>query len=313
MVDRTDDGPAPETEVTKSFRPEGALAHDVPPWKAGYLVGIVVIIGLVAGARTVAGWEIDSTATVTRVIDGDTFDSDPAGRIRLADIDAAESDEPGYAEARDYLSGLIEDRLVYLDVDDVYVTDPYNRIVAVVYVRHNATHLLNVNRALLDGGFAIVSDYANEFDPASWSPYVLYPSEPPEEPTPLTVSAGADPIQGSVPLTVAFSASASGGTPPYTFFWQFGDGGSSALANPSHTYASAQTYTVTLTVTDSAARTVMKTMQVAVSGPLVTPSGSSLVPIVAVVAGVLVGLAVGSTLVVLQSRRRRVPPPRRSV
>ena len=32
--------------------------------------------------------------------------------------------------------------------------------------------------------------------------------------------------------------------------WTFGDGGTSTLANPSHTYAAAGSYTATLTVTD---------------------------------------------------------------
>src|SRR5207247_5991696 len=33
--------------------------------------------------------------------------------------------------------------------------------------------------------------------------------------------------------------------------WTFGDGGTSTAANPSHTYATGGTYTVTLTVTDN--------------------------------------------------------------
>ncbi len=33
--------------------------------------------------------------------------------------------------------------------------------------------------------------------------------------------------------------------------WDFGDGGTSSQANPSHTYAAAGSYTVTLTVTDN--------------------------------------------------------------
>ena len=35
--------------------------------------------------------EIDDAATVYRVVDGDTFDAFPVGRIRLADIDAPDS------------------------------------------------------------------------------------------------------------------------------------------------------------------------------------------------------------------------------
>ncbi len=52
--------------------------------------------------------------------------------------------------------------------------------------------------------------------------------------------------------TFNFSESSTGGVAPYTYNWDFGDGNTSTLANPSHTYSNAGTYTVTLTVTDDA-------------------------------------------------------------
>lgn len=51
-------------------------------------------------------------------------------------------------------------------------------------------------------------------------------------------------------LTVQF-LNQSTGTPPLFHFWNFGDGTTGAAANPAHTYASAATYTVVLTVTNS--------------------------------------------------------------
>jgi gliding motility-associated-like protein len=41
------------------------------------------------------------------------------------------------------------------------------------------------------------------------------------------------------------------GTGPYTYTWDFGDGGSSTLMNPTHDYTATGTYTVKLTVTDA--------------------------------------------------------------
>jgi gliding motility-associated-like protein len=41
------------------------------------------------------------------------------------------------------------------------------------------------------------------------------------------------------------------GAGPYTYSWDFGDGGSSALASPTHDYLATGTYTVKLTVTDA--------------------------------------------------------------
>lgn len=67
----------------------------------------------------------------------------------------------------------------------------------------------------------------------------------------------ATPVSGSAPLTVTFTDDSLGNITSRS--WDFGDGGSSTQANPSHTYSSAGVYTVTLTVsgpdgTDSLAR-----------------------------------------------------------
>lgn len=70
---------------------------------------------------------------------------------------------------------------------------------------------------------------------------------------PPVANASATPTSGSAPLTVQFSSAGSSdpdGTIAY-HSWNFGDGGNSTAANPSHTYTSAGTYTATLTVTDN--------------------------------------------------------------
>ena len=60
----------------------------------------------------------------------------------------------------------------------------------------------------------------------------------------------ANPVSGAPPLAVAFTDK-SGGSTPRTYQWNFGDGGTSTAANPSHTYAAAGVYAVTLTITNS--------------------------------------------------------------
>lgn len=56
----------------------------------------------------------------------------------------------------------------------------------------------------------------------------------------------AEPTLGPPPLTVAFANLSSGGYD--TSWWHFGDGITSTMPNPTHTYTALEAYTVTLTV-----------------------------------------------------------------
>ena len=71
-------------------------------------------------------------------------------------------------------------------------------------------------------------------------------------PRPPTAKVAADKVSGAIPLTVNFSSAGSadpeGGA--LTYRWEFGDGGTSTAANPSHTYTTAGSYSPKLTVTD---------------------------------------------------------------
>lgn len=58
---------------------------------------------------------------------------------------------------------------------------------------------------------------------------------------------------GSAPFTASFSDSSTGGK-PFTYLWEFGDGSTSRLQNPIHTYRTNGEYTVNLTVTNKYAR-----------------------------------------------------------
>lgn len=64
--------------------------------------------------------------------------------------------------------------------------------------------------------------------------------------TPTAAFVGV-PTEGHAPLTVAFTDLSTGG--PSTWLWDFGDGDTSALQNPTHVYTSRGLYDVTLTVT----------------------------------------------------------------
>lgn len=128
--------------------------------------------------------EIDKITVVSQVIDGDTFDTTSEDRIRLADVDAPEKGESGYYDAKDFLTSLVYNKQAYLDIDDVYETDKYGRLVCVVYVDYNSTHFKNVNKALLVEDFAVIWNFNNEFDPYTWTLYC--PKEESPEPLPST-------------------------------------------------------------------------------------------------------------------------------
>jgi len=123
---------------------------------------------------------IDVCGDIYYVVDGDTFDVFPVGRVRLADIDAPELGTLEGQMARQVLQNLVSiyGSRVYLDVDNIYVMDRYNRIVAVAYLRYNSTHVLNVNKWLVDNGYVVIKDYNNEFNPYSWKLFEYLPHDP---------------------------------------------------------------------------------------------------------------------------------------
>jgi PKD repeat protein len=84
---------------------------------------------------------------------------------------------------------------------------------------------------------------------------------------PPTAVMSATPSTGAAPLTVTFSSAGSfdpGGSIA-SYLWNFGDGTTSAAANPSHTYTSAGTYTARLTVTDNAGSTASASVTITVT------------------------------------------------
>jgi PKD repeat protein len=72
-------------------------------------------------------------------------------------------------------------------------------------------------------------------------------SSPPVVPV---ASFTATPTSGPAPLAVQFTDTSTG--PPTSWAWDFGDGSTSTSQNPSHTYTTAGTYTVTLTAANAA-------------------------------------------------------------
>jgi PKD repeat protein len=90
--------------------------------------------------------------------------------------------------------------------------------------------------------------------------------------TPFILSASDAPTNGIVPLTVQFTATNadSGGNPITQWNWDFGDGSTSALQNPAHTYEAAGGYYPTLVAGNSAGNAVGSSLPaIAVTSPTV--------------------------------------------
>ncbi|SQH74438.1 putative Protease [Shewanella benthica] len=100
----------------------------------------------------------------------------------------------------------------------------------------------------------------------------------------ITVVLPVPPVAGftfvTSDLSVTFTDTSTGGEGAMTYSWDFGDSQTSMAQSPSHTYASAGTYTVMMTVTDSLAVVSSRSMSVTVTPavvtlPVTTTSGDS--------------------------------------
>ena len=99
-------------------------------------------------------------------------------------------------EAKEYVRGRCYHKKVYLDIDDLYVTGEYGRIVAVVYVPYDETHYVNLNQLLLKEGYAEARGYPNEFDPDDWMGPLEYVAIKPSPSPVYTPSLTSTPTPG---------------------------------------------------------------------------------------------------------------------
>jgi DNA-binding MarR family transcriptional regulator len=123
------------------------------------------------------------------------------------------------------------------------------------------------------------------------------------------LSAGivATPAQGPAPLTVDVRAEPSGGSGDYVLEqWTFGDGGAGTGANLSYTYATAGSYDIALTVTDSlgASARAVAVVNVTSSPSAAGPDPFSLVALAPYLIGSAVTLGVLAAIAVAAPRLR---------
>ncbi|MCI4372058.1 MAG: PQQ-binding-like beta-propeller repeat protein [Thermoplasmata archaeon] len=118
----------------------------------------------------------------------------------------------------------------------------------------------------------------------------------------LNSSARVSIPTSGTPQSETFAVAVSGGLPPYSYSWNFGDGGTSNLPNPSHTFGAAGTFEVSVNVTDLAGNVTSDHLVVVLNLP--APG----IPIQDfAIAGLVVAVAVPTALVLLSRRKARPP------
>ncbi|MDH2445425.1 PKD domain-containing protein [Amnibacterium sp. CER49] len=108
------------------------------------------------------------------------------------------------------------------------------------------------------GDAATATDLADLFTTPPFASTTAQPGAP-------QAAFTADPVSGAAPLPVALTDTSTGS--PTSWSWDFGDGGTSTVQDPSHTYATAGTYPVTLTATNATGSSTARTTVTASTAP----------------------------------------------
>ena len=113
------------------------------------------------GTLTIANRTVkyEKAGKCLEVIDGNTIQVYGVGRVQLTQVDVAKQ-EPGFSQAKDFVTEKCLGKTVYLDIDDKQPKDKYDRTLAIVY-----TEDANINRELLNNNLAKVSYFEpSEFE-----------------------------------------------------------------------------------------------------------------------------------------------------
>lgn len=135
------------------------------------VAGLALMLAFVASKAheeiyPVIGQTVSYPSSVTRVIDGDTIEILMEGnwtkkKIRLACVDAPESDQPEGPLSTQYLTELIKtgNNQIYFDNKGY---DRYDRMIAEIYIK-TEDQMININKDLIQEGYAVVySQYLDQ-------------------------------------------------------------------------------------------------------------------------------------------------------
>ncbi len=135
-----------------------------------FTIIVVVLLIFSVKASTI---QIDKTAVVLQVIDGSSFKLNSGETVKLASIDIPLSGQPGYSEAQNYLTNIVQGKTVYLTIDNITSPDPYGRLICLAFIDFNSTHYENINMAMIESNYAAPNSSLNgAFNPSSWAWFV---------------------------------------------------------------------------------------------------------------------------------------------
>lgn len=136
--------------------------RSTPPFRCGPIVVASLCMGVAAlacdgtASEAEAGDDVDgsicgpTTATVVRVIDGDTVELDSGERVRYLLVDTPEitggKDECYGTEAADFNRQTVEGKEVHLRYDEADCDDTYDRLLAFVSIQGREINALIVER-----------------------------------------------------------------------------------------------------------------------------------------------------------------------
>jgi micrococcal nuclease len=134
-------------------------------FKIRLILTIIIILGLIFSIYIFINYKqkpIIPGNTVTKIIDGDTFELASGEKIRLICIDAPEINKKGYEEAKQFLSDLILNKQVRLE-NDINNADKYERLLRYVYINNSKSNNneIFVNKELVKQGYATLFPYEN--------------------------------------------------------------------------------------------------------------------------------------------------------
>jgi endonuclease YncB( thermonuclease family) len=114
----------------------------------------------------------EASGVVLKVVDGDTFEVQGFGRVRLADVDSPEMGTIEGVHAREFALENLLGVQVFLDLDDRTNKKSNAETSCIAYLANrNGTPNLNknFNKMVVQSGYAVLrNDTLNEFDPSHW-------------------------------------------------------------------------------------------------------------------------------------------------